>query len=89
MTANMPITRSKTFAGTKPSELLGLHHPDNGFLQDVKQYFGVLARTPQNFLQRSLHVHKLEDTVSNINGERKGEMVKTLNWCVCYARRVL
>ena len=69
------------FEGVKPSDLLGLHTPGNGFIQDAKMYFQVLARTPQNFIKRALRVHKLADTQQAIHGDRKGEMVKTLNWC--------
>ena len=77
----MPLTRSKAFSDTSPSELLGLHGANNGFVDDINQYFAVLLRTPQNFIARAIHVHKLEDTVQNLHASRKGEVVKTLNWC--------
>ena len=77
----MPLIRSQTFARTKPSELFGLHHGNNGFAADVKGYFAVLARTPANFVNRAIRVRNFKDTVASLHDDQKGEMVRTLNWC--------
>ena len=55
-------------------------------MEDAKAYGTVLLHTPQNFIKRAIRVHKLAETVDNIHGKRKGEMLKTLNWCVCRDR---
>ena len=70
------LNRSKTFGDTKPSELLGLHGANNGFVEDLRIYIGALLRTPQNFIARAIHVHNFAETVQNLNDARKGEMVK-------------
>ena len=78
--------RSKTFGDTKASELLGLHGSNNGFIDDFKVYIGALLRTPQNFIARAIHVHNFAETVQSLNDARKGEMIKTLNWCALVRR---
>lgn len=82
----MGIPGLSAFDGMKASELLGLHTPGNTFIQDVKTYATALARTPQNFISRAVRVHKLADTKLALHSDRKGEMVKTLNWyaLLCY-----
>lgn len=76
----MGIPGLSAFDGMRASELLGLHTPGNTFLQDLKTYATVLVRTPQNFVSRAIRVHKLADTKLALHGDRKGEMIKTLNW---------
>lgn len=78
----MRIPGLSAFDGMKASELLGLHSPGNNFIQDLRAYFNALARTPQNFVARAVRVHKLADTKLALHSDRKGEMVKTLNWYV-------